>query len=139
MKPLKVHQDLQDTTVMLGQPIKLLCEISPGNVPGRWYRNGQLVQPNDRINIIHRNKYVTSVKLCSIKTNSTQMLMSFWFSRVHRLEIASSSLHDAGDYTFVPEGYSQSLSAKLHIIGTQPIIYWTGQCCILTSYRKKTP
>uniref|UniRef100_A0A8D0A0X9 Myosin-binding protein C, slow-type n=1 Tax=Sander lucioperca TaxID=283035 RepID=A0A8D0A0X9_SANLU len=85
LKPLKVHQDLQDTTVMLGQPIKLLCEISPGNVPGRWYRNGQL--------------YVTSV----------------------------NSLHDAGDYTFVPEGYSQSLSAKLHIIGTQPIIYWTGQ------------
>ncbi|XP_032361370.1 myosin-binding protein C, slow-type isoform X1 [Etheostoma spectabile] len=91
LKPLKVHQDLQDTTVMLGQPIKLQCEISPGNVPGRWYRNGQLIQPNDRINIIHRN-------------------------RIHRLEIASSSLHDAGDYTFVPEGYSQSLSAKLHII-----------------------
>uniref|UniRef100_A0A3Q3F4J1 Myosin-binding protein C, slow-type n=1 Tax=Labrus bergylta TaxID=56723 RepID=A0A3Q3F4J1_9LABR len=35
---------------------------------------------------------------------------------VHRLEIESSSLHDAGDYTFVPEGYSQSLSAKIHII-----------------------
>ncbi|XP_068162773.1 myosin-binding protein C, slow-type isoform X2 [Antennarius striatus] len=91
LKPLKVYQDLQNMTVMLGQPIKLQCEIYPGNVPGRWYRNGQLIQPNDRINIIHRN-------------------------RVHRLEIEASSLHDAGDYTFVPEGYSQSLSAKLHII-----------------------
>ncbi|XP_051248778.1 myosin-binding protein C, slow-type isoform X1 [Dicentrarchus labrax] len=91
LKPLKIYQDLQDMTVMLGQPIKLHCEIYPGNVPGRWYRNGQLIQPNDRINIIHRNK-------------------------VHRLEIETSSLHDAGDYTFVPEGYSQSLSAKLHII-----------------------
>uniref|UniRef100_A0A8C4NS16 Myosin binding protein C1 n=1 Tax=Dicentrarchus labrax TaxID=13489 RepID=A0A8C4NS16_DICLA len=88
LKPLKIYQDLQDMTVMLGQPIKLHCEIYPGNVPGRWYRNGQLIQPNDRINIIHRNKYV----------------------------IYTSSLHDAGDYTFVPEGYSQSLSAKLHII-----------------------
>ncbi|CAG02431.1 unnamed protein product [Tetraodon nigroviridis] len=91
LKPLKVYQDLQDMTVMLGQPIKLHCEIYPGNVPGRWYRNGQLIQPSDRINIIHRNK-------------------------VHRLEIESCSLHDAGDYTFVPEGYSQSLSAKVHII-----------------------
>uniref|UniRef100_A0A3Q3F431 Myosin-binding protein C, slow-type n=1 Tax=Labrus bergylta TaxID=56723 RepID=A0A3Q3F431_9LABR len=91
LKPLKIYQDLQDMKVMLGQPLKLHCEIYPGNVPGRWYRNGQLIQPNDRITIIHRNK-------------------------VHRLEIESSSLHDAGDYTFVPEGYSQSLSAKIHII-----------------------
>ncbi|KAG8005569.1 Myosin-binding protein C, partial [Nibea albiflora] len=91
LKPLKVHQDLQDITVLLGQPVKLHCEIYPGNVPGRWYRNGQLIQPSDRITIIHRN-------------------------RVHRLETETSSLHDAGDYTFVPEGYSQSLSCKLHII-----------------------
>ncbi|KAM8908374.1 myosin-binding protein C, slow-type isoform 1-T1 [Spinachia spinachia] len=90
LKPLKVLRDLEDAKVLLGQPIKLQCEISPGNVPGRWYRNGQLIQPNDRINIVHRN-------------------------RVHRLEIAAGSLHDAGDYTFVPEGYSQSLSAKIHI------------------------
>ncbi|KAM8739702.1 myosin-binding protein C, slow-type isoform 4-T4 [Acanthopagrus schlegelii] len=91
LKPLKIYQDLQDMTVKLGEPIKLHCEIYPGNVPGRWYRNGQLIQPSDRLNIIHRNK-------------------------IHRLEIATSSLHDAGDYTFVPEGYSQSLSAKIHII-----------------------
>lgn len=57
MKPLKVFRDLEDAKVLLGQPIKLQCEISPGNVPGRWYRNGQLIQPNDRINIVHRNKY----------------------------------------------------------------------------------
>lgn len=56
VKPLKVFQDLQDMTVMLGQPIKLHCEIFPGNVPGRWYRNGQLIQPSDRLNIIHRAK-----------------------------------------------------------------------------------
>uniref|UniRef100_A0A665W0P8 Myosin-binding protein C, slow-type n=1 Tax=Echeneis naucrates TaxID=173247 RepID=A0A665W0P8_ECHNA len=82
LKPLKIHMDLQDATVLLGKPLKLHCEIYPGNVPGRWYRNGQLIQPNDRINIIHRN----------------------------------NSLHDAGEYTFVPEGYSQSLAAKVHII-----------------------
>ncbi|XP_074481842.1 myosin-binding protein C, slow-type isoform X2 [Sebastes fasciatus] len=91
LKPLKVFQDLGNMTVRLGQPLKMHCEISPGNVPGRWYRNGQLIQPNDRITILHRN-------------------------RNHHLDIAASSLHDAGDYTFVPEGYSQSLSAKIHII-----------------------
>lgn len=44
-------------TVLLGQPLKLNCEIYPGNVPGRWYKNGQLIQPNDRISIFHKLKY----------------------------------------------------------------------------------
>lgn len=74
VKPLKIFQDLQDMKVMLGQPINLQCEIFPGNVAGRWYRNGQLIQPNDRINIVHKNKYVTSVKLWSIVIKFTQML-----------------------------------------------------------------
>lgn len=91
LKPLKILQDLEDVTVMLGQPLNLPCEIYPGNVPGRWYKNGQLIQPNDRVNILHRAKN-------------------------HRLEITNSSIHDSGDYTFVPEGYSQSLCAKVHVI-----------------------
>ncbi|KAL6473660.1 hypothetical protein MHYP_G00172210 [Metynnis hypsauchen] len=91
LKPLKILQDLQDVTVLLGQPLKLHCEILPGNVPGRWYRNGQLIQSSDRITILHRAKN-------------------------HRIEVESCTLHDSGDYTFVPEGYSQSLCAKVHII-----------------------
>ncbi|XP_064795696.1 myosin-binding protein C, slow-type-like isoform X2 [Oncorhynchus masou masou] len=91
LKPLKIIQDLQDMTVLLGQPLKMHCEIFPGNVPGRWYRNGQLIQSNDRINILQRAKN-------------------------HRLEIVNSTIHDAGDYTFVPEGYTQSLCAKIHIV-----------------------
>lgn len=71
MKPLKVYQDLQDITVLLGQPLKLHCEIYPGNVPGRWYRNGQLIQPNDRINIIHRNKCGISIKLSLVEMHLT--------------------------------------------------------------------
>lgn len=57
VKPLKILMDLQSVTVLLGQPLKLNCEIYPGNVPGRWYKNGQLIQPNDRINILHKTKY----------------------------------------------------------------------------------
>ncbi|XP_051745958.1 myosin-binding protein C, slow-type [Ctenopharyngodon idella] len=91
LKPLKILMDLQSMTVLLGQPLKLNCEIYPGNVPGRWYKNGQLIQPNDRISIFHKLKN-------------------------HSLDIESSTIHDAGDYTFVPEGYTQTLSAKVHII-----------------------
>ncbi|XP_073694912.1 myosin-binding protein C, slow-type isoform X14 [Garra rufa] len=91
LKPLKILMDLQSVTVLLGQPLKLNCEIYPGNVPGRWYKNGQLIQSSERINILHRAKN-------------------------HNLDIESSTIHDAGDYTFVPEGYSQTLSAKVHII-----------------------
>ncbi|MBN3303680.1 MYPC1 protein, partial [Amia calva] len=91
LKPLKVIQDLADQTVRLGKPVSLHCEISPGNVPGRWYKNAQLIQSSDRITIIHR-------------------------ARNHRLEIQNSTVDDEGDYTFVPEGYSVSLSAKVHII-----------------------
>ncbi|XP_047675839.1 myosin-binding protein C, slow-type isoform X4 [Tachysurus fulvidraco] len=91
LKPLKILQDLQDMTIRLGEPLKLHCEILPINVPGRWYRNGQLIQSSDHISIIHRAK-------------------------THRMEVESCTLHDAGDYTFVPEGYTQSLTAKVHII-----------------------
>uniref|UniRef100_A0A673KKX4 Myosin-binding protein C, slow-type n=1 Tax=Sinocyclocheilus rhinocerous TaxID=307959 RepID=A0A673KKX4_9TELE len=91
LKPLKILMDLQSVTVLLGQPLKLNCEIYPGNVLGRWYKNGQLIQPSERLSIIHRTKN-------------------------HSLDIESSTIHDAGDYTFVPEGYTQTLSAKVHII-----------------------
>uniref|UniRef100_A0A8C2DA44 Myosin-binding protein C, slow-type n=1 Tax=Cyprinus carpio TaxID=7962 RepID=A0A8C2DA44_CYPCA len=91
LKPLKILMDLQSVTVLLGQPLKLNCEIYPGNIPGRWYKNGQLIQPSERLTIIHRTKN-------------------------HSLDIESSTIHDAGDYTFVPEGYTQTLSAKVHII-----------------------
>ncbi|KAL4612673.1 myosin-binding protein C, slow-type [Arapaima gigas] len=91
LKPLVIIKDLDDMTVRLGQPLKLHCEISPGNVPGRWYRNGQLIQASERVSIIHR-------------------------ARNHRIEIESCTIGDAGDYTFVPEGYTQKLSAKVHII-----------------------
>uniref|UniRef100_A0A671MPX6 Myosin-binding protein C, slow-type n=1 Tax=Sinocyclocheilus anshuiensis TaxID=1608454 RepID=A0A671MPX6_9TELE len=96
LKPLKILMDLQSVTMLLGQPLKLNCEIYPGNVPGRWYKNGQLVQSSERISIMHRAKN-------------------------HNLDIESSTIHDAGDYTFVPEGYTQTLSAKVHIIGTATI------------------
>lgn len=74
VKPLKIYQDLQDMTVLLGQSFKMNCEIFPGNVPGRWYRNGQLIQPNDRMNIIHRNKYVDTIKQQTVDGTFYQLI-----------------------------------------------------------------
>uniref|UniRef100_A0A8C4RY33 Myosin binding protein C1 n=1 Tax=Erpetoichthys calabaricus TaxID=27687 RepID=A0A8C4RY33_ERPCA len=91
LKPLKILQDLTDQTVRLGKSVNLHCEINPGNVPGRWYKNGQLIQGGERIKIIHRG-------------------------RNHRLEIANAGVDDEGDYTFVPEGYTVSLCSKIHVI-----------------------
>ena len=37
--------------------------------------------------------------------------------RTHKLTIDDVKPQDAGDYTFVPEGYALSLSAKLNFLG----------------------
>lgn len=37
--------------------------------------------------------------------------------RIHRLTIDDVKPEDAGDYTFIPDGYALSLSAKLNFLG----------------------
>lgn len=37
--------------------------------------------------------------------------------RIHKLVIDDVKPEDAGDYTFVPDGYALSLSAKLNFLG----------------------
>uniref|UniRef100_A0AAR2M614 Myosin-binding protein C, slow-type n=1 Tax=Pygocentrus nattereri TaxID=42514 RepID=A0AAR2M614_PYGNA len=50
-------------------------------------------------------------------TNADPVLLTLSYIEVFTLiEVESCTLHDSGDYTFVPEGYSQSLCAKVHII-----------------------
>lgn len=39
--------------------------------------------------------------------------------RFHRLVIDEVKPEDAGDYTFVPDGYALSLSAKLNFLGEE--------------------
>ncbi|MGH0116507.1 UNVERIFIED_CONTAM: hypothetical protein FKN15_009640, partial [Acipenser sinensis] len=58
LKPLKVLQDLTNQTVRLGKPLVLHCEINPANIPGRWYKNAQLIQGTDRVKITHRGSRV---------------------------------------------------------------------------------
>ncbi|XP_058045558.1 myosin-binding protein C, slow-type isoform X3 [Ahaetulla prasina] len=90
LRPLKILHPLEDQTVRLGKEISLKCEISE-YVEGKWYKNGQLLQPSDRIKIYHKG-------------------------RIHRLIIDSSLVEDDGEYMFVPDAYNVNIPCKVHII-----------------------
>lgn len=54
---------------------------------------------------------------------STHHIISVaFFKRFHRLIIDNVKPEDAGDYTFVPDGYALSLSAKLNFLGEKHTI-----------------
>uniref|UniRef100_A0A670J5L5 Myosin-binding protein C, slow-type n=1 Tax=Podarcis muralis TaxID=64176 RepID=A0A670J5L5_PODMU len=74
----------------LGKELSLKCEISE-NVEGKWYKNGQLLQPSDRIKIYHKG-------------------------RIHRLIVDKSLIEDDGEYMFVPDAYNVNIPCKVHII-----------------------
>uniref|UniRef100_A0A8C1FAR7 Myosin-binding protein C, fast-type n=1 Tax=Cyprinus carpio carpio TaxID=630221 RepID=A0A8C1FAR7_CYPCA len=67
------------------------CEVSDEKVTGKWFKDGVEVKASDRIKISH-------------------------VGRIHRLTIDDVKPGDAGDYTFVPDGYALSLSAKLNFL-----------------------
>ncbi|XP_069620391.1 myosin-binding protein C, slow-type isoform X10 [Ranitomeya imitator] len=90
LRPLKILQPLTDMTINLGKEIHLKCEISE-HVPGRWYRNGQLIHGSDRVKIFHKG-------------------------RNHRLIIANCLVEDEGDYAFVPDLYLINIPANVHVI-----------------------
>uniref|UniRef100_UPI00398E99B0 myosin-binding protein C, slow-type isoform X4 n=1 Tax=Pristiophorus japonicus TaxID=55135 RepID=UPI00398E99B0 len=91
MKPLKILEDLSDQIVRAGAQAVLQCELSEANVNGKWYRNGQLIYPSENIKLSHRKK-------------------------VHKLVVEKMAMDDDGDYTFVPDGYSMHLGARLRMI-----------------------
>ncbi|XP_026550823.1 myosin-binding protein C, slow-type isoform X7 [Notechis scutatus] len=90
LRPLKILHPLEDQTVRLGKELSLKCEVSE-NVDGKWYKNGQLLQPSDRIKIYHKG-------------------------RIHRLIIDNSLVEDDGEYMFVPDAYNINIPCKVHII-----------------------
>ncbi|XP_032893805.1 myosin-binding protein C, slow-type isoform X4 [Amblyraja radiata] len=91
MTPLKILQGLTDQVAKVGQQAVLQCEMSLANLPGKWYKNGQVIYPTDHVKISHRG-------------------------RIHKLVVEKAALDDDGAYTFVPEGYTVNLGAKLRMI-----------------------
>ncbi|XP_077170416.1 myosin-binding protein C, fast-type isoform X2 [Paroedura picta] len=90
-KQLEVLQDIADLTVKAAEQAVFKCEVSDEKVTGKWYKNGIEVRPSKRITISHKGRF-------------------------HKLVIDDVRPEDEGDYTFVPDGYAISLSAKLNFL-----------------------
>ncbi|XP_038562391.1 myosin binding protein Ca isoform X2 [Micropterus salmoides] len=90
-KELEVLQSIADLTVKAAEQAVFKCEVSDEKVTGKWFKDGVEVQPSDRIKMTH-------------------------IGRTHKLTIDDVKPSDAGDYTFVPDGYALSLSAKLNFL-----------------------
>ncbi|XP_067856094.1 myosin-binding protein C, slow-type [Heptranchias perlo] len=91
MKPLKILQNLTDQVVRAGKQAVLQCELSEASVAGKWFKNGQVLFPTDHVKVSHRG-------------------------RVHKLVVENMTLDDDANYTFVPEGYSVNMAARLRMI-----------------------
>ncbi|KAI5097051.1 myosin-binding protein C, fast-type [Silurus meridionalis] len=90
-KELEVLQSIADLTLRAAEQAVFKCEVSDEKVTGKWFKNGEEVVLSDRIKVSH-------------------------IGRIHKLTIDDVKPEDAGDYTFVPDGYAISLSAKLNFI-----------------------
>ncbi|XP_048869647.1 myosin-binding protein C, fast-type-like [Brienomyrus brachyistius] len=90
-KELQVLQNIADLTVRSAEQAVFKCEVSDEKVTGKWFKDGVEVQASDRIKMTH-------------------------VGTIHKLTIDNVKAEDAGDYTFVPDGYALSLSAKLNFL-----------------------
>uniref|UniRef100_A0A9J8BRP2 Myosin binding protein Ca n=1 Tax=Cyprinus carpio carpio TaxID=630221 RepID=A0A9J8BRP2_CYPCA len=91
-KELQVLQSIADLTLKAAEQAVFKCEVSDEKVTGKWFKDGVEVTPSNRIKMTH-------------------------MGRTHKLVIDDVKPEDAGDYTFVPDGYALSLSAKLNFLG----------------------
>uniref|UniRef100_A0A671LBF4 Myosin-binding protein C, fast-type-like n=1 Tax=Sinocyclocheilus anshuiensis TaxID=1608454 RepID=A0A671LBF4_9TELE len=91
-KELEVLQSIADLTLKAAEQAVFKCEVSDEKVTGKWFKDGVEVTPSNRIKMTH-------------------------IGRTHKLVIDDVKPEDAGDYTFVPDGYALSLSAKLNFLG----------------------
>ncbi|XP_045069386.1 myosin-binding protein C, fast-type-like isoform X13 [Coregonus clupeaformis] len=90
-KELEVLQSIADLSVKACEQAVFKCEVSDEKVVGKWFKDGVEVKPGNRIKMSH-------------------------IGRIHKLTIDDVKPQDEGNYTFVPEGYALSLSAKLNFI-----------------------
>ncbi|XP_076008440.1 myosin-binding protein C, fast-type-like [Genypterus blacodes] len=90
-KQLEVLQDIADLTVKATDQAVFKCEVSDEKVTGKWFKGGQEVIGSERIKMTHNGRF-------------------------HKLVINDVKPEDAGDYTFIPDGYALSLSAKLNFL-----------------------
>uniref|UniRef100_A0A6I8PZC3 Myosin-binding protein H n=1 Tax=Xenopus tropicalis TaxID=8364 RepID=A0A6I8PZC3_XENTR len=90
-KQLEVLQGIADLTVKATDQAVFKCEVSDEKVTGKWYKNGVEIKPSKRITMTHKG-------------------------RIHKLVIDDVRPEDEADYTFIPDGYALTLSAKLNFL-----------------------
>ncbi|XP_078286828.1 myosin binding protein Ca isoform X2 [Rhinoraja longicauda] len=90
-KILEVLQSFADLTLKAQEQATFKCEVSDEKVTGRWLKNGVEVIANKRIHITHKGRF-------------------------HKLVIDNITPEDEADYTFIPNGYALSISAKLNFL-----------------------
>ncbi|XP_055519396.1 myosin binding protein Ca [Leucoraja erinacea] len=90
-KILEVLQSFADLTLKAQEQAVFKCEVSDAKVTGKWLKNGIEVIPSKRIHITHKG-------------------------RIHKLVIDDITPEDEADYTFIPNGYALSISAKLNFL-----------------------
>ncbi|XP_018428865.1 PREDICTED: myosin-binding protein C, fast-type-like [Nanorana parkeri] len=90
-KKLEVLQGIADLTVKAAEQAVFKCEVSDEKVTGKWLKNGVEIRPSKRITMTHKG-------------------------RIHKLIVDDVRPEDEADYTFVPDGYALSLSAKLNFL-----------------------
>lgn len=131
-KQLEVLQDIADLTVKATEQAMFKCEVSDDKVTGKWFKDGVEVLPSERIKMTHAGRYniIYSTQIEKAVVDDVNIVFKAislnFFSlhitsvacfRFHRLMIDDVKPEDAGDYTFVPDGYALSLSAKLNFLG----------------------
>ncbi|XP_063798955.1 myosin-binding protein C, fast-type-like isoform X2 [Pseudophryne corroboree] len=90
-KQLEVLQGIADLTVKATEQAVFKCEVSDDKVTGKWYKNGVEIRPSKRFTMTHKG-------------------------RIHKLVIDDVRPEDEADYTFVPDGFALTLSAKLNFL-----------------------
>lgn len=52
LSALKILQGLQDVTVDEGEPLELTCRIEGTPASVKWFKNGEEVRPDERIQLV---------------------------------------------------------------------------------------
>ncbi|XP_040181721.1 myosin-binding protein C, fast-type isoform X2 [Rana temporaria] len=90
-KQLEVLQGIADLTVKATDQAVFKCEVSDEKVTGKWFKNGVEIKPSKRITMTHKGRF-------------------------HKLVIDDVRPEDDADYTFIPDGFALTLSAKLNFL-----------------------
>lgn len=112
-------QSIADLTVKSAEQAVFKCEVSDEKVTGKWFKDGVEVLASDRVKMSHIGRSAFRyMHMSSLRSYACFKCVCVLInSRIHRLVIDDVKPEDAGDYTFVPDGYALSLSAKLNFLG----------------------